>query len=133
MRLMERFIDRSPLADLTPVAEKDEVVQAAALCQTCSVAADVMRYMASLCEAARDPERVRLGPSPRAMLALMRASQALAAIRGRDYVIPDDVKELAVPVLAHRIILRGISYQNNAESFVRELLDKVPAPTEERK
>ena len=91
-----------------------------------------MRYMAQLCEAARDPDRVRLGPSPRALLALMRACQALAAIRGRSYVIPDDVKELAVPVLAHRIILRGISYQHNSETFIRELLDRVPAPTEER-
>jgi MoxR-like ATPase len=66
------------------------------------------------------------------MLALMRCSQALAAIRGRDYVIPDDVKELAVPVLAHRILLRGISYQATAETFVEGLLKEVPAPTEER-
>ena len=89
-----------------------------------------MGYMASLCEAARDPEKVRLGPSPRALLALMRACQAYAAIQGRDFVIPDDVKVLAVPVLAHRILLRGLSYQNTAESFLRTLLDKVPVPTE---
>ena len=89
-----------------------------------------MRYMAALCEAARDPVKVRLGPSPRALLALMRCCQSLAAIRGRDYVIPDDVKELAVPVLAHRIIMRSISYQANSESFVRELLGQVPVPTE---
>ena len=75
---------------------------------------------------------VRLGPSPRALLALMRCCQALAAIRGRDYVIPDDVKELAIPVLAHRIVLRGISYQVSTESFVAELLKQVPAPTETR-
>ena len=86
--------------------------------------------LVSLCEGARDPEKVRLGPSPRALLALMHCCQALAAIRGRDYVIPDDVKELAVPVLAHRILLRGISYQNSSESFLRDLLDKIPAPTE---
>ena len=89
-----------------------------------------MRYMAQLCEAARDPQKVRLGPSPRALLALMRCCQALAAIRGRDYVIPDDVKELALPVLAHRIVLRGVSYQTNAEAFLTDLLSKVAAPTE---
>ena len=73
-----------------------------------------------------------VGPSPRALLALMRSCQALAAIRGRDYVIPDDVKLLAVPVLAHRILLRGISYQTTSETFVQELLKTVPAPTESR-
>jgi len=60
----------------------------------------------------------------------MRCCQALAAIRGRDYVIPDDVKELAVPVLAHRIVLRGISYQLSTETFVRDLLNQVAVPTE---
>ena len=87
-------------------------------------------YMARVCEAARNPEAVRLGPSPRALLALMRCCQALACIRGRDYVIPDDVKELAVPVLAHRIVLRGISYQLSTEGFVRDLLNQVAVPTE---
>ena len=91
-----------------------------------------MGYMASLCEMARNPEKVRLGPSPRALLALMRSCQALAAIRGRDYVIPDDVKELAVPVLAHRIIMRGVSYQNDSSSFVKNLLTQLAVPTEER-
>ena len=89
-----------------------------------------MAYMAALCEAARDPNKVRLGPSPRALLALMRACQALAAIRGRDYVIPDDVKELAIPVLAHRIVLRGVSYQTNPVEFVNGLLERVAVPTE---
>lgn len=132
VNMMQRFIQHNPLAALSPVVDRQEAAQAAELCRQCSVSEDVMRYMAALCEAARDPERVRLGPSPRALIALMRISQALAAIRGRDYVIPDDVKELAVPVLAHRIILRGISYQHTSETFVRELLDRVPAPTEER-
>ena len=130
--MMQRFISRSPLAELAPVADGEEIAQAAALCTTCQVSADVMHYMASLCEAARDPERVRLGPSPRALLALMRACQALAAIRGRDYVIPDDVKELAVPVLAHRILLRGLGGQNGGAGFVTELVRRLPVPTEAR-
>lgn len=132
LRMMQRFIQNDPLAQLSPVASKEEVAQCAQLCSQCAVSEDVMRYMAALCEAARNPDKARLGPSPRAMLALMRASQAVAAIRGREYVIPDDVKELAVPVLSHRIVLRGISYQQTSETFVRELLDRVPAPTEAR-
>ena len=128
--LMQRFLHRQPLEELHPVADGDQIREAASLCATCSIQEDLMRYMAALCEAARDPVKVRLGPSPRALLALMRCCQSLAAIRGRDYVIPDDVKELAVPVLAHRIIMRSISYQANSESFVRELLGQVPVPTE---
>lgn len=130
--LMERFIRSQPLAAIEPVAEAQEIRDAAVLCRQCSVSQDVMSYMVSLCEAARNPEKVRLGPSPRALLALMRCCQALAAIRGRDYVIPDDVKELSVPVLAHRILLRGISYQATGETFVQGLLEEVPAPTEKR-
>jgi len=127
---MERFIRSEPLAELEPVAEAGEIEEASRLCTQCSVSADLMRYMAQLCEAARDPDKVRLGPSPRALLALMRCCQALAAIRGRDYVIPDDVKELAVPVLAHRIVLRGISYQVSTDKFIQELLNQVEVPTE---
>ncbi|MBQ3504304.1 MAG: MoxR family ATPase [Oscillospiraceae bacterium] len=130
--LMERFIRSQPLAAIESVAQAEEIREAALLCRQCSVSRDVMGYMVSLCEAARNPEKVRLGPSPRALLALMRCCQALSAIRGRDYVIPDDVKELAVPVLAHRILLRGISYQATGETFVQELLKEVPAPTENR-
>ena len=130
--LMQRFIHNQPLASVTPVATGDMITEAAQLVTQCSVHEDVMRYMAAICEAARNPEKVRLGPSPRALLALMRACQALAAIRGRNYVIPDDVKELAIPVLAHRVILRGVSYKLSSEGFIAEVLAAVPAPTEDR-
>lgn len=128
--LMQRFIVAQPLAELSPVAEGAQVVAAAEGCKSVRVDLDVMKYMAALVEAARNPDKVRLGPSPRALLALMRACQAWAAIHGRDYVIPDDVKALAVPVLAHRIVLRGVNYQTSPESFMAELLGKVEAPTE---
>lgn len=128
--LMKRFITDSPLARLEPVAGKADLAEASKLCAQCHVSDAVMTYVADLCEAARDPEKVRLGPSPRAMLALTRMAQALAAIRGRDYAIPDDVKELAVPVLAHRIVLRGLGNRALAEEFIRDLLSRVPVPTE---
>ena len=132
VQLLQRFMDQQPLAQIESVATGEEICQAVKLCRSCAVSEDVMRYMAQICEAARNPEKVRLGPSPRALLALMHCCQALAAIRGRDYVIPDDVKELAVPVLAHRILVRGISYQADSKHFVRELVKSVPAPTENR-
>ena len=132
LRLMERFLRSSPLETLEPVASKEEIGQAQALFCQCAVAAPVMEYIARLCQATRDRDRVQLGASPRGMLALLRAAQALAATRGRDYVVPDDVKLLAVPVLAHRIILRGLyGRREESEQFVREILEKIPAPTEE--
>ena len=129
--LLERFIDKQPLTQILPVADAKQMAEAIKVCTQCRVDRDVMIYMARLCEAARNPEKVRLGPSPRALLAWMRCCQALAAIRGREYVIPDDVKELAVPVLAHRILMRGIHYQTDSAAFVQDLLRQIPVPTEE--
>lgn len=128
--MMERFIRKQPLEELTAVAKAAEVAEAAKLCTQCEVSKDIMRYMAAVCETARSPEKVRLGPSPRALLALMRCCQALAAIRGRDYVIPDDVKELAEPVLAHRIMLRSVGSSGDSAAFIQSVLNAVRTPTE---
>ncbi len=134
IRIMERFIRSAPLQDLQPVAEKEELVQAQALFSQCEVSAPILQYIAVLCEETRNGDRTMLGVSPRGMLALLRVSQAYAAVQGRAYVIPDDVKALAVPVMAHRVILRGLyGKAGENEKFIRELLDKVPAPTEEVK
>ena len=130
--LLRRFIAEEPLAALSPVAAGEDVAAAALRIRSCHVSEDIMRYMAALCEAARDPQKVLLGPSPRALLALMRICQALAALRGRDYVIPDDVKTLAVPVLAHRVILRGMAHDTTGEAFIASLVERIPSPTEER-
>lgn len=132
LTLMQRFIHSQPLETLEPVTTAAELAEATKLSAQCTVSEDVMGYMAEICEAARNPEKVRLGPSPRALLALMRCCQALAAIRGRDYVIPDDVKELAEPVLAHRIIVRGIGSRVDGASLVQNVLGTVRVPTESK-
>ncbi|MBR3109490.1 MAG: MoxR family ATPase [Clostridia bacterium] len=131
LRIMQRFIRSSPLTDLQPVAEREEIITAQDTFSQCQVSEPVMGYIAALCEATRDREQTLLGVSPRGMLALLRVSQAYAAVQGRDYVIPDDVKKLAVPVMAHRVILRGLyGKAGENEKFIRQLLDKIPAPTE---
>ncbi len=133
LRMMERFIHGSPLETLAPVASRAEVIAAQEAYSACQVSQPVMRYMAQLCQATRTDERAQLGVSPRGLLALLRACQAYAAVRGRDYATPDDVKTLAVPVLAHRVILRGLyGKRGENEAFIREILDRTPAPTEER-
>lgn len=131
LQMMTRFLRRSPLEALAPVAAREEICAARQLVSQCQVSQPVMAYIAALCRATRDEERVQLGVSPRGMLALMHACQAYAAIHGRDFVIPDDVKSLAVPVLAHRVILRGLyGRSGEGERFLQEVLQRVPAPTE---
>jgi MoxR-like ATPase len=96
------------------------------------VAGPVRRYIVDMVRQTRSADEIQLGASPRASLALHRGGQALAALRGRDFVKPDDVKELAVPVLAHRLILtpearlRGRS----AGDVVRTLVSRVAVPVE---
>ena len=130
--MLRRFMADQPLDTLESVCSGEQLAEAAALCRSCHVSDDILLYMVSLCEKARNPEDVLLGPSPRAMLALMRCAQALAAIRGRDYIIPDDVKELAVPVLAHRILLRAGRRGMTAQEYIESILAHTAAPTEAR-
>ena len=130
--MLRRFMDARPLDTLKSVLTGDDLAQACALCRACTVSDDILLYMTALCEAARNPDAVLLGPSPRALLALMRCAQALAAIHGRDYVIPDDVKALAVPVLAHRIMLRASRRTMTAQEFIADILAHTAVPTEAR-
>lgn len=130
--MMERFVLSNPLHELTSVASPEKICEAAASVRTCHVSRDILDYIARICEAARNPDHVRLGPSPRAAIALMRACQAYAVIQGREYVIPDDVKKLVHPVLSHRLIMRGLSHTVHADEFLQRVMDEVSAPTEER-
>lgn len=123
----------SPLGSLCAVCSHAEVVEAAAAVRQVTVSDKVKGYILDLAAESRTNARVRLGISPRGALALMNAAQAYAAIEGRDYVLPDDVKQVAVPVMAHRIISRSqnaIRLTDTGESIVELILDTVPAPIE---
>ena len=133
--ILRRFEREDPLEHLASVVEAGELLELQRLCRQVYVEDSVRDYMVHLARATRSHENVELGASPRATLSLNIASQALAAIQGRDFVIPDDVKYLASPVLAHRIIpkaearLRGRS----RETIVEEILNSVPVPLEEER
>jgi MoxR-like ATPase len=130
--ILLRFEAKSPLDDLRPVVDAHELSRMAAALPSVRCEASVRGYITSIARATRDHSAVELGASPRATLALFRASRAYAAIRGRDYILPDDVKHLAVAVLAHRLTLSSQSRLRgrDAESLVRELLDEIPVPVE---
>lgn len=131
--VLTRFCGVDPLAELAPVTDAEEVLALQAVCRGAYVDPALRDYMVSLVGATREHPDVRLGASPRASLGLQRAAQALAAAKGRDFVLPDDVKLLAVPALAHRLLvktearLRG----RTAEDIIREALGRVPVPVED--
>ena len=130
--LLGRFLHDEPLAGLRSVVSLNDITEIQQFCRLCHVTDDLLLYISEILENARNPEYVRLGPSPRAGIALARACPAYAVIQGRDYVIPDDVKSLAGPVLAHRILMRSFTGTLSAEQWIEKVLEKSAVPTEKR-
>ena len=92
----------------------------------------LLQYMADLVHATRDDKEILSGVSPRGTLALVHAAQAYAWIQGRDYLVPEDIKTVAVPVMAHRLVLtRGYGSALTGEKKIKEILEQVTVPTEE--
>jgi len=118
---------------LEPVATPAEVLAAQRAIEQVHVAESLGRYMVELVGATRASPRVQVGASPRGTLALLKTSRARAAVAGRDFVTPEDVKAVAVPALAHRLILRPELWVRRVrtEEVVRELLEQVPTPPAE--
>ena len=115
------------------VASLDDVTAARAEADRVYVSPAMRDYIVALVRATREQEKIRLGASPRGVVAMTKAARAYAAILGRDYVLPDDVKQLAVPVLAHRLMLQSqssVRLSRSSEALIGVLLSKVPVPTE---
>jgi MoxR-like ATPase len=128
--ILERFQDKDPLRELEPVATPDEVSELQEARRKILVSYSVRDYITSIVRATRTSPALRLGASPRGSLGLMRAAQALACLRGRQYVLPDDVKRLVVPVLAHRLILREEERLRGEtpERLLEEIRGRMPVP-----
>lgn len=121
-----------PVTGLQGVAQAADVIAARSAAQGVYLAAPVAEYIVDIVQATRTSEHILLGASPRAALDLSRAARARAYLAGRDHVLPDDVKALAVPVLAHRLIADASSRLTgrSATSLVTTLLETVPSPRE---
>lgn len=130
--ILDRFMTEDPLDKLEHVISMEEIQFVQDNYTMVHVSEEVKLYILEIINATRKHKNVELGCSPRASLALMKGSQALAAIMGRDYVTPEDVKEMALPVLSHRIILSNeISLiSNKAEEVITEILNTVQTPLE---
>ncbi len=132
-RILARFRQSEPLEELAPVIDADQLLYAQADCRRVHVAGDVEDYIVRLIRATRQHEALQLGASPRAMLALYHAAQALAVLRGRGFVIPDDVKYLIPFALVHRVIPLTESYLRGrtVEEMIAEVVESVSVPVEE--
>lgn len=130
--ILERFNRESPLDTLSPVVSAEELVAAISELPQVYLSHDMMEYITSIVERTRSYPKVLLGVSPRGALALMRASKGYAAIDGRNYVTPDDVKRAAHPVLDHRLTLENAARikKNAAYEVVEDVLGMVAVPTE---
>jgi MoxR-like ATPase len=134
LEVLERHGDLDVLDDLVPVADAAQVRELVQVARGVYVAPSLKRYIVDIAEATRAHPEVYLGASPRASLHLLKASRALAAARGRDYVVPDDVKQLVGPVLAHRILLAPEAQMRGfgAPDLLEEITGGLPIPVREQ-
>lgn len=128
--ILERFQEEDPMLALAAVTNPAEVVELQEARKIIHISAPIREYIVDIVRATRSNPSLRLGASPRSSLGLMRAGQALAALRERNYILPDDIKYLAVPVLAHRLILKEEERLRGetTEHFLQEIIRQIPAP-----
>lgn len=132
--ILGRHAERSPLEYLRPVLMKEELLALQSRVEAVYVDATLREYIARLAAETRAHRDAALGASPRASVALMRAAQASAFLAGRTYVIPDDIKELAAPVFAHRLLVAAAARYagRTAEQIVEEALERTAVPSVQR-
>ncbi len=132
LAILERFGHTNPLDSMEPVCNAAQLAQLREQAVHVYMHPILKDYMVELVQATRNESKILNGVSPRGCLALFRAVRAYALVRGRDYVVPEDIKTLAVPVLAHRLVTaRTFGSQASASDMVTEILSTVPLPTED--
>lgn len=131
--ILSQYNGKNPLDTLSAVCTKEDVKAASDAVSEITVSEPIKEYILNIAEATRSSEKLRLGISPRASLELMKASQAYAGIMGRDFVLPDDIKSVAVPVLSHRILVKTsntIRLTDTGEKVIEDLINTVKAPVD---
>ncbi len=128
--IVTRFLDSDPLSQVVPIVSRADIDALESAVAEVSLSEPVLQYGLAVSRITRSMESVRLGVSPRGSLFLCKCARALALVRGRKYVLPDDIQELAVPVLAHRIVpdVSSSLYESGTEAIVRMALERVPVP-----
>jgi MoxR-like ATPase len=134
LEILDTHGERFPLEELQAISDTESVIALIKMARQVHVAPSLKRYIVELTDATRDHPSVHLGASPRASLYLLKASRTQAASRGRDYVVPDDIKDLVLPVLSHRILLSAETqlHGSTSQDFLDGLMDRVPIPAREQ-
>ena len=130
LAMVDEHAGHDPLAELQPVSDAETVRRMIELVRSVHLSRELRKYAVDLVTATRSSNEVRLGASPRATLQLIRTARAQAALSGREYVIPDDVHAVAIPVLTHRLVLTTEAHaaRRSAADIVRMVLQRVPVP-----
>ena len=128
--ILERFQEENPLLELEAVANPEQITELQQARKKVRISSPVRQYITDIVRATRGHKSLRFGASPRGSLGLMRTGQALAALRGREYVLPDDIKYLVRPVLAHRLILKEEErlQEKKQEHFLEDIINQIPVP-----
>ena len=130
--ILQRYMKSEPLQEIGAVMTREELLHMQKQYHEVYIHPELLTYLQNICIGTRKSSAIRVGVSVRGTLALMRAVQAYAMVVGRDYVVPEDVKKLAVPVLAHRIVLDGSMYRMQAATQqIEAVLQQVEVPTED--
>jgi MoxR-like ATPase len=132
IKVLSCYLQEDPLDKLTKVLEVSDIVAMQKEVNEVYVHSSILEYITSIVEATRRDTGIVMGVSTRGSLALLKAAKAYAYIQGRNYVVPEDVKTLAIPVLAHRMVLNfGYHKETDSKQKLKEILDKQAVPTEE--
>ena len=131
IQMLEMLRHSHPLDSLQPVVSAEEIIACQDAVRQVKVDAKISHYITSIVGGTRQHEELALGASPRASIALYRAAQAMAAVQGRDFAMPDDVKRVVGPVMTHRVIVRPECRLRKitAEQILQDIVDEVPVPT----
>ncbi|MDD5602971.1 MAG: MoxR family ATPase [Eubacteriales bacterium] len=132
LEILRRFRSRNPVTEIGKTAEPEEILQARQAYTKVHISDDIPAYIMDIADRTREHEEVLLGISPRGTQALLKAVQVHAIMQGRDFVTPDDVKYMASPVLAHRIVLKNVSRikRGQAEKIITDIIKNTPVPAE---
>lgn len=131
IEILNRYKEENPLDTLECVIAREDIEFVKKNYQRVNIHNDVMNYLMDIIETTRKDERIQLGASPRATIALFRASQALAAIKGRDYIIPEDIKMMSPYILNHRLIYKGLNRGNEPYAVIKNIINSITVPIEE--
>lgn len=131
--IFKRFINNDPLENISTVASKEDIIEARMICKKVFVHEDVQEYILKIVNKTLDNQDIILGVSPRGALAMLKISQVYAALHGREFVTPDDIKKLVPYVFSHRVIIKNsMRIKNISNNFILEkILSELEAPVEE--